>query len=538
MPGARCIVTFEPTGDRVEVAEGVTLRAAAALAGVSLPTPCGGLGACGGCAVSVAGSMNEPGPDERALLSKEALESGVRLACRARVRGDAVVTPLRAIPPAELRIVESGDLRELSVEPPERRGVFGPAPLLGAAVDVGTTTIVVSLVDLRTAEPAGSASAANPQLAFGGDVISRIAYAAEEGVGPLRDPVVRSVEDLALGLLDKQGLGADHLREIAIVGNPTMLHLLLGIDPAPLGSAPYEPARVGAVDRQAADIGFSRLGQARAYVLPGISAFLGADVTAGLLTTRLAEHGAPTLFIDLGTNGEIVLRTPERLLGASTTAGPALEGASLAQGMRAETGAVERVALGGDGLVLGTIGDAPPVGLCGSGVIDLLALLLETGIVDSAGLMRADAPHPLAARVSTRDGVRVFEVAPEVYFTQRDIRQVQLASAAVATGVGVLLEAAGLSSADVAGVVMGGGFGRHVRGEALARMGTIPPEWRDRVSFAGNTAIAGATRALLDRGQRRLAGAIARHVETIDLAARPDFGERFIRALDFPPRRS
>jgi uncharacterized 2Fe-2S/4Fe-4S cluster protein (DUF4445 family) len=536
MPSARCIVTFEPTGDRVEVAEGVTLRAAALLAGAPLPAPCGGLGACGGCAVSVSGDVDEPGCDERTLLSREALESDVRLACRARVRGDVTVRPLRAVPPAELRVVESGDLREISVEPPERRGVFGPAPLLGAAVDVGTTTVVVSLVDLRTGEPAGSASAANPQIAFGDDVISRIARAAEVGVAPLRDLVVRTVEDLALGLLEERGLGVDHLGEVAIAGNPTMLHLLLGVDPAPLGTAPYGPAHVEAVERPAAAIGLARLGRARVYVLPGISAFLGADVTAGVLTTRLAERDTPTLFVDLGTNGEVVLRTPERLVGTSTAAGPALEGASIEQGMRAETGAVERVTLEADHLALATIGDAPPAGLCGSGVIDLVAALLEAGVLDATGLLRDDPPHPLAGRVSVRDGVRVFEVAPGVRLSQRDVRQVQLASAAVATGIGMLLEAAGLPAGKVTAVVMGGGFGRHVRGEALARMGMIPPQWRDRVSFAGNTAIAGATRALLDRGQRRLASAIAHHVETIDLAARPDFGERFIRALDFPER--
>jgi uncharacterized 2Fe-2S/4Fe-4S cluster protein (DUF4445 family) len=534
MPEARCTVTFEPSGDRVEVAAGVTLRAAAASAGVPLPAPCGGLAACGGCAVSVDGATDSPGAEERVVLSPEALASGARLACRTRVLGDVTVRLLRVVAPAEMRIVEAGDLGEVSVEPPERRGIFGREPLLGAAVDLGTTTIVVSLVDLRTGEPAGTGSVLNPQHPFGHDVITRISHAATAGVEALREPVVAAIEDLALSLVERQGLTPDHLREIAIAGNTTMLHLLLGFDPAPLGAAPYEPARIDAVDKPAAELGFSRLGRAGAYIVHGISAFLGADVTAGLLTTRLAERDTPTLFIDLGTNGEIVLRTPDRLVGTSTAAGPALEGASIEFGMRAETGAIERVTLQGDSLLVETIGAAPAVGLCGSGLIDLVAALLDSGVVDASGLMRDDAPHPLASRVIVRDGVRAFEVAPGVFLTQRDVRNVQLANAAIATGIGLLVETAGVAPDDVTEVVFGGGFGLHVRGEALARMGMVPRDWRDRISYAGNTAIAGATRTLLDRGQRRIAEAIAHHVDTVDLAANPGFQQRFIRALEFP----
>jgi uncharacterized 2Fe-2S/4Fe-4S cluster protein (DUF4445 family) len=534
MPNERCIVTFEPSGDSVEVPEGTTLRAAAAKAGVALASPCGGLGACGGCAVAVTGSISPPSPEGRVLLSPEALAGGIRLACRARVTGDVTVRQLRVVPPAVLRIVESGDLGEVSVEPPERRALFGPEPLLGAVADVGTTTIVVSLVDLRTGETLASDSTLNPQHLFGHDVISRISHAATSGVEALRGPVVDAVEDLTLALLESRGSTAEHLREIAVAGNTTMIHLLLGVDPAPLGVAPYTPTLIGAIDEPARDLGFRRLGMAGAYVLHGISAFLGADITAGLLTTRLAERGAPTLFVDLGTNGEIVLRTGHGLIGASTAAGPALEGASIEYGMRAETGAIERVWLDGDALALETIGGTAPAGLCGSGLIDLVAALLDAGVIDSTGLMHANVPHPLAARVADHGGVRVFHVAPDVYLTQRDVRQVQLASAAIASGIAALLETAKVDADEVTEVIVAGGFGLHVRGDALARMGMVPAVWRDRITYAGNTAIAGATRALLDSGQRRLSEAIAHHVETIDLAARTDFEQRFIGALDFP----
>jgi uncharacterized 2Fe-2S/4Fe-4S cluster protein (DUF4445 family) len=202
--------------------------------------------------------------------------------------------------------------------------------------------------------------------------------------------------------------------------------------------------------------------------------------------------------------------------------------------MLARGGAIERVALEGDALVIGTIEDLPAVGICGSGVIDLVAALLDAGVIDTTGLMRDDAAHPLAARVTAHGGVRAFEVAPGVFLTQKDVRSVQLAISAVATGIELLLESASMPADGVAEVIVAGGFGQHVRGESLARIGMLPRVWADRVCYAGNTAMAGATRALLDGAERRRAEAIAHHTETVDLAAHPSFGERFIAGLEFP----
>jgi len=534
MPEHLCIVTFEPSGTRTEVPAGVTVREAAASAGVRLNAPCGGLGTCGRCAVTLTGILEAPGADESVLLAPEALARGVRLACRTRVIGDITVRPLTADSTASLRIVEAGDLGDITIEAPELRGITGDDPLLGAVVDIGTTTVVVALVDLRTGEQYASASSLNPQHPFGHDVMSRITHAAANGVASLRDPIVRAVEDLVLAVLTDAGFAVTELREVAIAGNTTMVHLLLGIDPAPLGTAPYEPAFIDPVDRPGSELGFARLGTAGVYVLPGIPAFVGADITAGLLATRLAERTEPALLVDLGTNGEMVLRTSDGLVGASTAAGPALEGASIAYGMRAESGAIERVALRGDGLSIGTIAGAEPRGLCGSGLIDLIAVLLDTGVIDHTGRLRDDAAHPLGAKVSTVDGVRAFEVAGGVFLTQKDVRQVQLAVAAVASGIDLLLHAAGLAREDVTELIIAGGFGYHVRAEALVRMGMVPAQWADRVSFAGNTAKAGTMLALLDSATRRRAEAIARHVRTVDLASQPDFQQRFIAAMTFP----
>jgi uncharacterized 2Fe-2S/4Fe-4S cluster protein (DUF4445 family) len=527
-------VTFEPSGARVGVSAGVTLREAGLLAGVHVEAPCGGLGTCGRCTVVTSGALEPPSSDELVLLSPERLASGVRLACRARVLGDVIVRQERAPARDALRIVEDSDIGGLAVEAPQRRGISGPGALLGAAVDIGTTTVVTALLDLRTGERSGVASAINPQHPFGHDVMSRISHAASHGVESLRAPIAKAVEDLVLGMLAASGHGPGDLREIALCGNTTMVHLLLGLDPAPLGVAPYEPAFLSRVDRPASEIGLPRLADARAYVLPGISAFVGSDITAGILATGLAARDTLAVLIDLGTNGEIVLRTKEGLFATSTAAGPALEGASIAYGMRAEPGAIERVTLDGDDLVVGTIGEVAPLGICGSGLLDLIAVLLETGVLDGTGRLRDDVPHPLASRVRDADGVRLFEVAPNVLLTQRDVRQVQLAKGAISSGIDLLLESAGVAADDVDELIIAGGFGYHVRAGALVRMGMIPGAWRSRTRFAGNTAEAGARLTLLDSEARRRADAVSRHIATVDLASLPGFQARFIAAMDFP----
>jgi len=530
-------ITFEPSGTRVHVAPGVTIREAAAIAGVDLDAPCGGLGTCGRCAVHAEGTIEPATVDERVLLGEAGLATGVRLACRARVAGDVTVRPIAGEGDEKpgLRILELGEHGEITIEPPAARGVTGEAPLLGVVVDIGTTTVVVAVVDLATGERLGSASALNPQHPFGHDVMSRITHVAAHGPESMRAPIAATIEQLVVDALAPIDRPVSSVREVAIAGNTTMVHLLLGIDPAPLGIAPYEPAFIDPVERRAADVGLAGLGDAGVYILPGISAFVGADITAGLLATHIAEQGRMVLLVDLGTNGEMVLRTPGGLVAASTAAGPALEGASIAYGMRAEAGAIERVSLDASGnLHVETIGGGVPRGLCGSGLLDLIAVLLEAGVLDHTGRLCGEAPHPLASRVSEREGTRAFALTADVYLTQRDVRQVQLANAAIASGIDMLLDAADVSATDMDEMIIAGGFGYHVKAAALVRLGMIPAAWRDRVHFAGNTAMTGALMALLDTAARRRAESIARHVTAIDLAAHPDFQARFVGAMRFP----
>lgn len=526
-------VTFEPSGEQVCVEYGTALKEAAHTAGVALNVPCGGLGTCGRCAVRASGDLEPPTTDERTLLGAERLAQGVRLACRARVSGDVLVNLLEQ-PAASLRIIESGEAGEIVVEPPSARGITGATPLLGAVVDIGTTTVVATVLDLETGEQLGSASALNPQHPFGHDVMSRITHVASYGTDSLREPIVVAVDGLVVQVLARLAKPVSALREMAIAGNTTMIHLFLGIDPKPLGTAPYEPAFLDPLERPAHEVGLTSLTEAGVYFLPGISAFVGADITAGLLATHIAERERIALLIDLGTNGEMVLRTHKGLVASSTAAGPALEGASISYGMRAENGAIERVFIEGDELRIEVIGGGEARGLCGSGLLDLVAVLLDAGVLDHTGLLRDDAPHSLAARITDLDDVRAFEVAPGVFLTQRDVRQVQLANAAIASGIDMMLDHAEVGVDEVEEIVIAGGFGYHVKAEALVRMGMIPARWQDRVTFGGNTAKTGALVALLDTAARRRAEAIARHVATIDLAAHPDFQTRFVGAMNFP----
>jgi uncharacterized 2Fe-2S/4Fe-4S cluster protein (DUF4445 family) len=531
LESTRHVVTFLDDGVSIEVPAGTTLRDAAALGGVALPAPCGGLGTCGRCRVRIQGYADAPTSDEIALLTPEQLEAGERLSCRAGVAGDVTVSAAGERRPSAV-IVDTFTDRAFEVEPPAARGISGTGPLLGAVIDVGTTTMVARLIDLTTGEAVASVSALNPQAVFGADVMSRISAADVRGVDAVRAPLAAVLHGMVERLVT--GHGITGLRELAICGNPTMMHILLGIDPQPLGVAPYRPAYEGAVETSTSAIGLVEMPDTPVFVMPAVSAFIGSDIVAGLLATDLDGTGGTAMLIDLGTNGELVLRTADGLVGASTAAGPALEGAAISSGMLARTGAIERVAAAEGDLELAVIGGGEPKGICGSGLIDLMSVLLESGVLDETGRMLTGIPGPIGDRVREEAAGRSFEVAPGVRLTQQDVRQVQLAVAAVAAGVGCLLDEARIPSEAVEHLVVAGGFGLHVNAGALERLGLIPAGWARRVSFAGNTALSGSVAALVSGAARRRASALAAHVRTVDLATRPDFQRRFIAGMTFP----
>ncbi len=529
-------VRFEPDGVTVSVPAGSTAHSAAIAAGVLLDAPCGGLGRCGRCTVHINGEVSPPTADEISLVDIADLATGIRLGCRARLLSDATVT---ATARGAVVIAEEGFAPDLDVESPSDRGVdpSETSPyLLGAVVDIGTTTIVAALVDLENGDELARAGALNVQYPWGADIMTRITMAAHEGVDILHRPLVMQIERMILALLEPLEAAPEDVREIAAAGNTAMTNSFLGEDLTPLAGAPYEGAVLEGTYVSAARLGFEHLPAATCYVLPGISAFVGADIVAGLLATQPSAEEGPVVFMDLGTNGEIVLVTADGMTAASAAAGPALEGAGIESGMRAEPGAVERVWLDEGDLVIATIGGFPPVGVCGSGALDLLAAMLDAHVLDASGRMLDEAPGAIGWRVFEHGDVRAFVIDADagILLTQKDVRQLQLAKGAVRTALDLLLAEAGVAPCDVAHVLVAGGFGLHIDGASLARIGMIPPEWAEKLTFVGNTSKEGARAALVSSSTRRTAEEIATSVRTLSLAEHPDFQTRYIASLDFP----
>ena len=534
MSGVRVI--FEPSGLHTDVAPGTTLHVAAAEAGVALVAPCGGMGRCGSCRVRISGAVRPPDGSELDALGAAA-RSGTRLACRARVAGPGKVVVEVVESAGAVRAQISSVLPAASVEPPEERGVVTPPGVaaLGAAVDLGTTTIAVRLHDLSDGRVLGEIAGLNPQAAWGHDVLSRVSRALEGDGRALRNAATREIEDLVLALTEAPSAGDGRLSELVVVGNPAMTRLFSGCDVSMLADASspgvHRPARV--TDTITSEL--HALGRARVIVGPEVSAFIGADTVAALLATGLDGRDEDTLLVDLGTNGEVVLASGGELFAASAAAGPAFEAYGLASGMRAEPGAIETVWLDGDVLGLRTVGEERPRGLCGSGLVDLLAVLLDTGALDASGRLQPEGP--LARRVVETAAGRVFEVASDVLLTQQDVRQAQLAKAAVQAAIATVLDEAGRAADGVAEILVAGGFGSHLRPSSLAAIGVIPPAWAERVTLAGNAALAGASAMLLSSEARGEADLLAARVRTVVLAGRPDFRERFVAALGFPDPR-
>jgi uncharacterized 2Fe-2S/4Fe-4S cluster protein (DUF4445 family) len=428
--------------------------------------------------------------------------------------------------------VTEGSKTGSTVDAPATRVIDARGAAFGVAVDIGTTTMAGTLVDLRTREVRAAVTALNPQRVYGADVMSRVTAARQGASDSLRRLVRGEVEAMVLGLTSGAGL-ADRSTEIALVGNTTMVGLFLGKDVSPLAHAPYGGAFTDEIVVSATECGMPGLMATRVYVPPAISAFVGSDVVAGLIANDLDAREVTTLFMDLGTNAEMVLLAGEVTLAASAAAGPALEGASIERGMGAADGAIERVSLAGSVLELGVIGAARPLGICGSGLLDLVATLLRAGVLDSSGVLRGNVRTPLAQAVRERHDMRVFVVdeGADIVLTQRDVRHVQLALAAVRVGIELLLEQAALPIGDLREVVIGGGFGLHVDAQNLARLGVIPELWVDRVRFVGNAALAGAEMLLADSDARDRARVLPDTVKVLDLGAHATFQERFIRSL-------
>lgn len=581
-------VFSEDTGERTALLAEEGLPIGRALRGRGLlAQPCG-VGKCGKCLIL---AETAPEPEERRLLDGPVLAGGYRLACHTKARAGLAVRLPKA---AELRVLTSYALANYPYEPiltkvpvePQAPALDDQAPdldrlvraagaeshslslrqiaglpafmrgeeravllhgreLLGYSsapghaafvVDIGTTTVAALLFDLERRVVLGVRGEKNAQAPFGADVVSRVQRGLEEGQALLTEAILKQINALAAAMLREHGLGQASLYVLA--GNTTMLHFLLGLPAENISRAPFIPVSTQALRRNARELGLEA--DAPVWILPGISAYIGADIVAALLAADAGRAERNFLLIDFGTNAETVLYAQGRFYACSAAAGPCFEGASLACGLPGQPGAIDKVFAGPDGAAFTVLDGLEARGICGSGIVDALALLLDSGHLDETGRLSAAPEGPGVLPDACIRGVSAafsdlgFHLTPSVHISQKDVREVQLAKAAVRAGIEVLLNEAGLEAGAVETLYLAGGFGSALSPASAARLGFIPASLAGRVSVLGNAAAFGALRYVTEKDARRTAERILNEVEYIELSAHPGFTERYVEQMTFP----
>jgi uncharacterized 2Fe-2S/4Fe-4S cluster protein (DUF4445 family) len=605
----RVRLRFLPDGAEVRVPSGTPVFDAASWNGIAIDSTCGGHGTCKKCRVRIVSGEIPVGPlDPRAFSSQE-LREGWRLACRAGARDDLVVEvpPLQTRPKAALagvgrhvilrpsvqkrhvvlaepsledqrsdvqRVLDGIDdleptisielLRELGgilrasnfdvtavicdeelidIEPGDTT-----ARRFAIAFDLGTTTVVATLLDLDSGQPVAVRSILNHQQPYGADVITRISATMmdEQALPALRERAHETLSELTAEVCAEGGVDPREVYEITACGNVTMMHLALGVDPEPLSMAPFVVSAHILPPLNAREFGVTVHPRAPAFVFPSLGAYVGGDIVAGMLATGLTRDRRLRLFIDVGTNSEIALGSSDRVLATAAPAGPAFEAAQIKCGMRAADGAIEGVKIEGDSLELAVIGDIEPVGICGSGLVDAVAELVRCGLLDHSGRFLPDedaaALHPeLARRLSVIGKERVFvlqwrgdDVESSVFLSQRDVRELQFAKASIATGWQILTRQLGVAPDEITQVLLAGSFGSYLTPLSAVRIGLVPKLALPRIVSAGNVAGEGAKIAALSLRERAEAYSILREVEYVELSGRADFNDLFIDQLAFP----
>jgi uncharacterized 2Fe-2S/4Fe-4S cluster protein (DUF4445 family) len=576
------------------VPAGVSLFDAASWNGVAIDSTCGGHGTCKKCKVRVeSGSVPVSSVDPRAF-SPDELRAGWRLACRAPAHEDLVihVPPLQTRPKAALvgvgrhvilrpavqkrylelaepsledqtsdleRVLAAMDDVELRVPLEVARTVgrtlresdwkvtavlcddllldVEPGDTTGRryarAFDLGTTTVVANLLDLETGQPAAVRSMLNKQQPFGADVISRISATMMDSsaLQTLCTSAHATLQELTSEVLVEASVEPHEVYETVVTGNVTMMQLALGIDPEPLSMAPFVIASRKLPATTAADFGVHVHPRAPAVTFPALGAYVGPDIVAGLLATGLTLDRRLRLFIDVGTNSEIVLGSTQRALATAAPAGPAFEAAQIRCGMRAADGAIEGVKIHDDGGVeLTMIGDVDPVGIAGSGLVDAVAELVRAGVLDHSGRF-VQGSHAGLGKMGEET---IFTLADDVFLSQRDVRELQFAKASIATGWNILCGDLGVQAEEIAQVLLAGSFGSYLSPASAIRIGLVPRLPLTRIVSAGNVAGEGAKIAALSVQERSAADALLGEVEYVELSGRADFNDLFIDQLSFP----
>ena len=496
--------------DRVRATETGLLADALTAAGHHLPMPCRGRHTCGKCGVYVAGETEPPGAQEAALLTsipQPPLPGFVlRLACLCRVRGEVaiVVSSISGVAVADVGL----GVADYDGDDPSS---------LGCAIDIGTTTVTVLLFRLGDRERLADVSELNHQTVHGSDVLSRIDAANQLGVAVLRRLIVDQLNAMLAKVLAAANVRPEEVTRVTVTGNTTMMHLLMGLPVVSLGVYPFTPVTLFGKSLPAANV-LAPLVDAELYLPPGVSAYVGPDIVCGVLATGLGLGGQPELLVDIGTNGEMALAAHGDLWCCSTAAGPAFEGAEISAGMPALPGAIEDVWVSGDGPRYDTIGHQPPKGLCGTGLVGAVDAFLDLGIIDETGAMET------ASVDIGRSGIGL---------TRADVRQLQLAKAAIAAGIDTLVDEAGLRMGDLARLHLAGGFGSYLQPRPAVGIGLIPGVLAGKAEPAGNSALAGAVLLTLSAAARGMAEERARSAREVALSTHPVFMERYIENMAF-----
>lgn len=591
-------INIDALGLTIHSEKGESLMTALVNSDVFIDNPCNGKGTCGKCKVRIlSGNLSEPCATEKSLLTKEELEKNIRLSCMVTDYGDLTVEVIQK--ENQHRILTSGFVPEFQFNPAIRstevsvekpcldnqrdyenlikeafktdsvhwqllskgqlghgmlEGVFHHNQLVdirssqergnyGVAVDIGTTTVVAALVNLDTGAELATASVINPQKQYGLDVLTRITYAMEnpnDAQTKLQHAIVDGINKLIDELCTETSISKLQLYEVVIAGNTTMLHLLMGVDSTVIGKSPYAPVFVNAKTLLAKEIGIKAGHMTMLYCLPSVSAYIGADIVAGTYVCGLHDTDKTSLFIDIGTNGEIVLAHEGRLISCSCAAGPALEGMNISAGMRAQEGAIEELEITPSAITTKVIGDKTGIGLCGSGILAVVREMIKTGIVTPKGSMikldklEEDDYRRRYIRLNGNKRELVLgNTQVPIVVTQSDVRQVQLAKGAILSGFYALLNKAGISMDDLDQVIVAGQFGAHLPADSLIGTGILPEGVRNKLLYVGNASKTGAYMALMSTDVRQSIEVLADRMEYMELGATEGYERLFAKCLLF-----
>ena len=417
----------------------------------------------------------------------------------------------------------------------------------GMAFDIGTTSIVGGLLDLDSGEQLASVSEINPQAVYGGDLMSRLAFAQFDlgNLRKLRARAVQCITDQIKEACEKADISPEHIYKVVVVGNTAMHHIFLGIDPTYVGLAPYAPSIRRSIEMPARDLMLKIIPNATICMLPIVAGFVGADAMGAIIATRIFDSKEVRALVDIGTNGEVIMGGKGKLMACSAPAGPALEGAQIKHGMRGAIGAIEKVHIDTDAHCE-TIGNAPATGICGSGLVDACASMLASGVLLPSGRLRSKddktLPPALAARLSGSGGDLEFSLVyaddsgkdHDITLTQQDIRQLQLAKGAIYSGILMLQKIMKVSDEDLAELQLAGGFGNYINTKSAVAIHLLTPMPLEKITYVGNAALMGAQMALVSETERNRADVLANEIEHVALATRMDFQEIFIEAMGFP----